>query len=119
MQDFFPVSPTLRVDLLGLPGTLRVMANVVRFPAIESHDNLFLRKSHDVNTLREPAFVLPYPSQPGNAQLTVMGRGRVSAVSDRDVGLEVAVVFCRIVVMAFVVHFAFLQCRSNWAQKLN
>lgn len=75
MQDFFPVSPTLRGDLLGLPGTLRVMANVVRFPAIESHDNLFLRKGPDVNTLREPAFVLPYPSQPGNAQLTVMGRG--------------------------------------------
>lgn len=75
LQDFFPVSPTLRGDLLGLPGTLRVMANVVRFPAIESHDNLFLRKGPDMNTLREPAFVLPYPSQHGNAQLIVMGRG--------------------------------------------
>ena len=91
---FFPFSPTLRGELLGLPGTLRVMANVVKFPAIESHDILFLRKGPNLNILREPAFVLPYPSQHGTAQPTVMGKGRVSAVSDRDVGLEVVVVFC-------------------------
>ena len=96
-----------------------MMANVVKFPAIESHDLLFLRKGPNLNILRVPAFVLPYPSQHGTAQPTVMGKGRVSAVSDGEVGLEVAVVFCRIVVMAFVVQFAFLQCLSNWAPKLN
>lgn len=62
----------------------------MRFPAIESQDILFL-KGPNVNILREPAFVLPYPSQHKNAQPTLMGRGRVS---DRDVGLEVVVVFC-------------------------
>ena len=67
---FFPLSPTLRGDLLGLPGTLRVMANVVRFPAIEPHDILFLRKDPDVNILREPAFALPNLSQHENAKLT-------------------------------------------------
>ena len=51
--------------------------------------------------------------------MTVMVRGRVSAESDGEVGVEVAVVFCRIVVMAFVVQFAFLQCIVFWAPKLN
>ena len=63
---------SLRGVQLGLPGTLRVMANAndVRFPAIEPHDILFLRKDPDVNILREPAFALPNLSQHENAKLT-------------------------------------------------